>query len=447
MTCDAVGTDHDRAVFAADRLGADVARAEAEAINFVVAHELLAARIADDDPARLRDDRAAALLNFLPLAAEILEPAWTGSCGAGCDRRQSLLRRRRRGRQWRGDLRRPAQRRSGRRRRGGLIAWSRAGCCGSCAGARRRARLRQAGSGLRRRSPCWRSGRWRGRNCAGRRRRAARRRRGRPIRRRRSCVRRSLRRQARSGFRSRLRRGSRWRSGEVSAASSVPDASRDEFPDASLGESEAHPLPVELRKAAAFAWDVPGARPQVAAVARRRSGTSRRSRRRLVLRRCSSRRRRRRGTRGRCRRGWRWRRGVRRWRRRRWRGRTLWCRGWRWWSGRRLVLRWWRSGWRRGMRRRRCARRRSARPSRRLSRRRTLRWLLRLAVGADLALRLRDDQRRGLCMRCGTCKLHRGESSRRKQHKTKFGHGISFPGITFVASVIRRADQQISVRP
>jgi hypothetical protein len=82
-----------------------------------------------------------------------------------------------------------------------------------------------------------------------------------------------------------------------------------------------------------------------------------------------------------------------------------------------------------------------------LSGRRTLRRLLRLAVRADLALLLRDDQRRGLSMGRGACKLRDGESSRRKQHKTKFGHeGSRFRGITFV-KWSKGADQQISVRP
>jgi hypothetical protein len=62
-------------------------------------------------------------------------------------------------------------------------------------------------------------------------------------------------------------------------------------------------------------------------------------------------------------------------------------------------------------------------PRRRLSLRRSLlRWLLGLSVRADFALLLRDDERRGLGMRCGACKLHRGHGGRCKQHKTKFGH-------------------------
>jgi hypothetical protein len=51
---------------------------------------------------------------------------------------------------------------------------------------------------------------------------------------------------------------------EVAAAPFVPDASLD--------ASEAHLPRVESREAAAFAWDVPGARPQVAAVAQAESG-------------------------------------------------------------------------------------------------------------------------------------------------------------------------------
>jgi hypothetical protein len=48
--------------------------------------------------------------------------------------------------------------------------------------------------------------------------------------------------------------------------------------------------------------------------------------------------------------------------------------------------------------------------------------LLGLPVWPDFALLLRDDERRGLGMRCGACKLHRGHGGRRKQHKAKFGH-------------------------
>ena len=69
----AVGTDHDGAGFAADLLGPDVARAVAEAIDFVVADERLAAGIANDDAAGLGDDGAAALLGLAPLAAEIVQ--------------------------------------------------------------------------------------------------------------------------------------------------------------------------------------------------------------------------------------------------------------------------------------------------------------------------------------------------------------------------------------
>ena len=92
MICDAVGTDHDGAGFAADRLGPDVARAETEAIHFVVADELLAARIADDDPAGLGDDGAAAFLDFAALAAEVLHAARPAARGARRDRRQGLRR-------------------------------------------------------------------------------------------------------------------------------------------------------------------------------------------------------------------------------------------------------------------------------------------------------------------------------------------------------------------
>jgi hypothetical protein len=163
-----------------------------------------------------------------------------------------------------------------------------------------------------------------------------------------------------------------------------------------------------------------------------------------VLRRRSGRRRRRCGT---CRRSC----SGRRWRRRRvWRRSCRWrwcCRALRRGRRRRSLMRWRRCGGRRCGMRRRCSRRGPARPCRRLSRLRTLRRLLRSAVGAGLTLLLRDDERRGLCMRCVACKLHHGERSRRKQHNTKSGHEGLVPGITFVTSVRSRADQQISVRP
>jgi len=146
---------------------------------------------------------------------------------------------------------------------------------------------------------------------------------------------------------------------------------------------------------------------------RRRSRRGRRWRRR-ARRGCCRRRRRRRRTR-RCCRGRGRRRHMRRWgRRRRWRGGT-----WRGRGGR----------WRRRRTRRSCGRWRCW-PRRRLRLRRLLRRLLRFSVRADFALRrllLRHNQRRGLCsglcMRSGTCELHRGQRGRCKQHKTKFGHG------------------------
>jgi hypothetical protein len=163
-----------------------------------------------------------------------------------------------------------------------------------------------------------------------------------------------------------------------------------------------------------------------------------------------------------------WRRGRwRRWahrlsHRRRWR----WCRMrrlsrcWRWRRGgmcgrcghrrrgSRRVRRWRRGGLRRrgmGRRRRRCCRMRrrrrgrllmrrragwrctSTRPLRLARRRLTVRGLLRPSIRADFALRLRHHERSGLRLRSGACHLHRRQSGRRKQHKAKFSHVISFP--------------------
>ena len=69
----AVGPDHDGAGFAADDLGLDVTRTVAEAIHLVVTDILLPAGIANDDPARLGEDGAAALLDLAALATEVVE--------------------------------------------------------------------------------------------------------------------------------------------------------------------------------------------------------------------------------------------------------------------------------------------------------------------------------------------------------------------------------------
>jgi hypothetical protein len=128
-----------------------------------------------------------------------------------------------------------------------------------------------------------------------------------------------------------------------------------------------------------------------------------RRRRRRMRGRCGRRRRRRRPCGG-C--------GCGRWRSRagrsrRWRGRMLRrCRGGRW-RGR--VLR--RAGrWSCGLLRRRAWRR-------------SLRRLLRSSFGASFVLlRLRDDERRILRMRCGACDLRHRQRSCGKQHKTKVYH-------------------------
>src|SRR6266403_4331839 len=72
----AIGANHDGAGFAADLLGPDVARAEAESILFVVANEGLAAGIDDDDPTWFGEDLAAALIAFPPRAAEVIQALW-----------------------------------------------------------------------------------------------------------------------------------------------------------------------------------------------------------------------------------------------------------------------------------------------------------------------------------------------------------------------------------
>jgi hypothetical protein len=92
----AVRAEHDGAVFAADLLGADVARAEAEAVHFVVTNERLAAGIANDDAAGFGEHRASALLGFLARATEIIEAARSSRGCSGRDRRQRLGARRQR---------------------------------------------------------------------------------------------------------------------------------------------------------------------------------------------------------------------------------------------------------------------------------------------------------------------------------------------------------------
>src|SRR5205085_2815478 len=67
----AVGTDHDGAGFAADRLAADVAGAIAEAIEIVAADVLLPARVGDDDAIRLVVDGAATFDDLTSLAVHV----------------------------------------------------------------------------------------------------------------------------------------------------------------------------------------------------------------------------------------------------------------------------------------------------------------------------------------------------------------------------------------
>ena len=92
--------------------GLDVARAVTEAIDLVVADERPAAGIANDDPARFGNDRAAALLAFSPFAPETLHGPRSLRRRAGRDRRQGLGRRRR-GWDWRADRGRRALGRRG----------------------------------------------------------------------------------------------------------------------------------------------------------------------------------------------------------------------------------------------------------------------------------------------------------------------------------------------
>src|SRR6266849_2115664 len=120
----AVGTDHDGPGFAADLLGLDVARAETEAILFVVANERLARGIDHDDPAGFGEDLAAALIALLPRAAEIFHAARSLWRRARSNRGQGLGRRRRgrkrRGHRWR---RATYERSSAGRQRGLPAAW------------------------------------------------------------------------------------------------------------------------------------------------------------------------------------------------------------------------------------------------------------------------------------------------------------------------------------
>src|ERR1700704_4815691 len=90
----AIGTDRDGARVVADLLGPDVARAIAESIHLVVTDERLATRIADDDPARLGNDRAATFLGFPSRALELIHAARPGCRSAWRNRCQRLSRRR-----------------------------------------------------------------------------------------------------------------------------------------------------------------------------------------------------------------------------------------------------------------------------------------------------------------------------------------------------------------
>src|SRR6185312_7808061 len=89
-----VGTDHDGAVLAVNDFGADIAGTVAEPIQLVVANELLAAGITNDDAAGFRNDGAAALLDLAALAAEVVKATRTLRGRARRDRRQRGGRRR-----------------------------------------------------------------------------------------------------------------------------------------------------------------------------------------------------------------------------------------------------------------------------------------------------------------------------------------------------------------
>src|SRR5262249_29892269 len=100
----AIGPEHDSACLAAHDLGPDIARAVAEAVELVVTHELLAARIADDEPAGLHDDGAAAFLHLAALGTEVVDVAWSlrsrirrDRCERCCGRRRDRRKRSRDG--------------------------------------------------------------------------------------------------------------------------------------------------------------------------------------------------------------------------------------------------------------------------------------------------------------------------------------------------------------
>ena len=78
---------------------------------------------------------------------------------------------------------------------------------------------------------------------------------------------------------------------------------------------------------------------------------------------------------------------------------------------------------------------------------------LRFSVGADFFLGLRDDERRGLRMRCGDRKLRHRQSGRGKQHDAKVCHDVLVPENSWqrrewrVRRSIRQVDQRLIIRP
>ena len=143
----------------------DVARAEAESFVFVVTNERLAGGVDDDDPAGLGEHLAAALVAFLPRAAEILHAARALRRGAGSDRGQGLgwpwrLRDRRGDRRRRRTMRqRPAAgRQRGLAARGGVRDCRGTGGCPGCPGGGGGA---PAPVGRRPADPSWRRRGWR----------------------------------------------------------------------------------------------------------------------------------------------------------------------------------------------------------------------------------------------------------------------------------------------
>src|SRR5882672_6784256 len=153
-----IGTDHDGARVVADLLGPDVARAIAESIHLVVTDERLAARIADDDPPRLGNDRAATFLGFSSRALELIQAA-RPRCRSARRNRCQRLSRRRCCRNRRADRRRRTTHlRSGSWRQRSLASGAR---CGSCI-RRSRSRARRTRSGVRSRTARGRSATRRG---------------------------------------------------------------------------------------------------------------------------------------------------------------------------------------------------------------------------------------------------------------------------------------------